>query len=407
LSNDSGAVPATESAQLKAHSTPYQVEFRGSGGEYFKIWIVNVLLIIVTLTIYAAWAKVRTKRYFYGNTVVDNTSFEYHAKPLQILYGQLIAYAALIIVTLSQRVHVGVWIVLTIILVLLIPWVIWRSLKFNARMSSYRNVRFGFSGSWKRIYAILILIPLLILAVVTAVIFGVSLLDNREVIALVSLMTAFLLYSLYPVFHQMLAFYSHNFHRYGTAKFSAPLRKRDFIWIYVKTVLLAILILAAFFIVFGIFAFIANLVATGLFDKLDIRNLDANDLLTTISAGFIGVVFYLIFLFLGAIVTAYFRSRIRNYRYDFTSIGDRVELRSIASTKSLAVLMITNLLLLVFTIGLAYPWVKVRNARYFAKHTQILSTGQLDQFAADEKEKVTALGAELGDAFDLDMDIGI
>ena len=44
------------------------IQFTGSGSEYFKIWIVNVLLTIVTLGIYSAWAKVRRLRYFYNNT---------------------------------------------------------------------------------------------------------------------------------------------------------------------------------------------------------------------------------------------------------------------------------------------------------------------------------------------------
>ena len=59
--------------------------FTGTGGEYFRIWIVNLILSILTLGIYSAWAKVRTNRYFYGNTQVGNTGFEYHAKPLAIL----------------------------------------------------------------------------------------------------------------------------------------------------------------------------------------------------------------------------------------------------------------------------------------------------------------------------------
>ena len=63
----------------------YPVDFRGKTGEYFKIWIVNILLTVITFYIYSAWAKVRTKRYFYGNTFVDNSSFEYHARPLQLL----------------------------------------------------------------------------------------------------------------------------------------------------------------------------------------------------------------------------------------------------------------------------------------------------------------------------------
>jgi uncharacterized membrane protein YjgN (DUF898 family) len=60
-------------------------EFRGSGAEYFRIWIVNLLLTIVTLGIYSAWAKVRRLRYFYGNTYLDGHSFEFHGRPLAIL----------------------------------------------------------------------------------------------------------------------------------------------------------------------------------------------------------------------------------------------------------------------------------------------------------------------------------
>jgi len=73
------AVPAADTTQKR-----YPVEFNGKGFEFFKIWIVNVLLTIVTLSLYAPWAKVRTRRYFYGNTVIDNSSFEYHATGKQI-----------------------------------------------------------------------------------------------------------------------------------------------------------------------------------------------------------------------------------------------------------------------------------------------------------------------------------
>ena len=51
------AQPATTTS-----TTPYPFEFTGSGFEYFRIWIVNVLLTIVTFGIYSAWAKVRTLR---------------------------------------------------------------------------------------------------------------------------------------------------------------------------------------------------------------------------------------------------------------------------------------------------------------------------------------------------------
>jgi uncharacterized membrane protein YjgN (DUF898 family) len=55
------------------------LRFTGQAGEYFRIWIVNVCLSIVTLGIYSAWAKVRRKRYFYGNTLLKDAAFEYLA----------------------------------------------------------------------------------------------------------------------------------------------------------------------------------------------------------------------------------------------------------------------------------------------------------------------------------------
>ena len=69
----------------------YHFEFTGKGPEFFRIWIVNTLLSILTLGIYSAWAKVRTNQYFYGNTKLDDSSFQYLADPIKILKGRLVA----------------------------------------------------------------------------------------------------------------------------------------------------------------------------------------------------------------------------------------------------------------------------------------------------------------------------
>ena len=125
--------------------------FTGQAGEYFGIWIVNILLSVVTLGIYSAWAKVRNKRYFYGNTSLSSSSFAYHASPLQILKGRLIAFTFFAAYAISSSVApalIGVFVIATIILT---PWVVVRARAFNAFQSSYRNVRFGFTGGlWRR-----------------------------------------------------------------------------------------------------------------------------------------------------------------------------------------------------------------------------------------------------------------
>ena len=74
-----GAPGISASASRSASRVDLPFEFRGNGGEYFRIWIVNLLLTIVTLGIYSAWAKVRRLRYFYGNTYLDGHPFEFQA----------------------------------------------------------------------------------------------------------------------------------------------------------------------------------------------------------------------------------------------------------------------------------------------------------------------------------------
>ena len=51
--SDIASVPASPGSTTAAPAgEPQRFEFTGSGSEYFKIWIVNVLLTIVTLGIY-------------------------------------------------------------------------------------------------------------------------------------------------------------------------------------------------------------------------------------------------------------------------------------------------------------------------------------------------------------------
>jgi uncharacterized membrane protein YjgN (DUF898 family) len=83
------------------HDLP--IEFHATGGEYFRIWIVNLLLSIITLGIYSAWAKVRRLRYFYGSTMLDGASFEYHGRPIAILKGRIIVVGSYLVYVITAK----------------------------------------------------------------------------------------------------------------------------------------------------------------------------------------------------------------------------------------------------------------------------------------------------------------
>ena len=84
----------TPIANAPTAAIDYRLEFRGTAREYFGIWIVNMLLKIVTLGFYTAWAKVRQRRYFAGTTLLAGEPFEYLAEPRALFRGWLIAVAA-------------------------------------------------------------------------------------------------------------------------------------------------------------------------------------------------------------------------------------------------------------------------------------------------------------------------
>ena len=138
----------TESAVTHAPATDtVELKFTGQAGEYFRIWIVNICLSIVTLGIYSAWAKVRRKRYFYGCTLLNDSAFEYLGDPKVILKGRVIVFVVFVAYALLKEIHPLVAVALTLAFLALLPWVLVRALQFNARNSAHRNVRFGFSCS--------------------------------------------------------------------------------------------------------------------------------------------------------------------------------------------------------------------------------------------------------------------
>ncbi len=69
-------------------------------------------------------------------------------------------------------------------------------------------------------------------------------------------------------------------------------------------------------------------------------------------------------------------------------------------------ILFSNFLITVFTLGLGVPFAQVRMARYLADNTIAYAEEPLDQFVGEKSEQVGAFGDELGDAFDMDMDVG-
>lgn len=148
----SGNTPATSTQETAPSPSWESVKFHGRGGEYFRIWIVNLVLTLLTLGIYSAWATIRNRRYFYGNTEVAGGRLDFHGKALQILFGRIIALVLLI--GWSQGALISPFVPFAAIAIVmgLLPWFLVRALSFRLRQTSLRNLRFGFGANAKQAY---------------------------------------------------------------------------------------------------------------------------------------------------------------------------------------------------------------------------------------------------------------
>lgn len=75
---------------MSAVATSYTVHpfaFRGRGSEYFGIWFVNVLLTALTLGLYYPWARANRLRYLAAAVELDGARFVFHGTGAEIFRG--------------------------------------------------------------------------------------------------------------------------------------------------------------------------------------------------------------------------------------------------------------------------------------------------------------------------------
>lgn len=338
--------PASSNAEAaKASARPQQetpLEFTGNGREYFGIWIVNILLTIITLGIYSAWATVRNNQYFYGNTKLDGASFQYLASPITILKGRLIALAALVAYVVLSEMYIEAAVVFAIAFIPLVPWIMVRSLRFKAINSAYRNIRFDFQGRYGQAFMVAFIWPLL------------------------NMLTLLLLTPLVmKKTHEFIA----NGSRYGTTEFALKADTGTYYRFFGKGLLIAIAFGTVSFLAMRYAGFALGLITAGV--------------------GYLALFGY----FMAGIANLFFSSaHLDNHGF-----------KSRLQPMQMVWIYLSNSFLVVLTLGLFTPWAKVRMARYRASCTAMMVNDDLNHFVAAEHNRTSALGQELGDAFDVDF----
>ncbi len=350
--------------QENANKEFESLEFRGNTSEYFKIWIVNIFLTIITLGIYSAWAKVRTNRYFYANTYYQNSSFEYTANPIDILKGRLIIVGLYGLFIFTAQVMAKPMIAAGILLafLLIIPWIINRAIKFKLRNVKHRNINFRYDENAPSFYSFFLLHT--ILNIITAGLaypyslnrFKALLIDNSK---------------------------------FGGSEFSYSGSTGGMYMQYLK--------ISGVYL--GFVAIMTLIIVAG-------TSIGQNSSLTansTLLFAIIPIAAYFATISIGFAIKGFYDAFISNFVWGETTLEDN-SFKSNLNPMKLAWIYVSNIFAIIFSLGLLTPWAKVRVTKYKCENFAISSTN-MSSFIATNQEKQNSLGEEAGDFFDIDVGI--
>lgn len=350
------AAPAAGGAQAPASREAFR--FTGAGGEYFRIWIVNLMLTILTLGIYAPWAKVRREKYFHQNLLLDGAGFDYHGDPKAIFKGRMVAGLLFLLLSGAQKVSDTAYVLALLAVAPLVPWLAVRAMRFRAHNTSYRGLRFGFDGSYGAAAKAFLGYGLL-----TVVTLGIA----------------------FPAFLRAQKRFVLNHLRYGSARFEFDAATGAFYRMLVLPGLLAL----------GIPILLA--IAIPALGTLLPKGKDSMALLAVLPL-LTFIFFFAVWLFIGP----YLAVRTSNLVWNHTHLGGMAFVSELKLRRYLG-LTLGNWLLLLCTLGFYRPWAVVRLARYRAEQTAVVGSVALGDFVAGEVTKASAIGDQAAEIFDIDV----
>ena len=367
------------------------IAFSGTGWQYFKIFVANTLLTIVTLGIYSAWARVRTRRFFMGHTFIGRHNLEFDARPLSILFSRILVVVVLGGLSFVENNYELIWSGVGIGLIgilLLMPIALVRGRAFVARHTIHRTVRFHYRIEYLRPVMLFMGYGLFIIPITYAG-FQLGELENEAYAGMMGASVLGFMLALPLLLHfdhriqisqlqfgKLRLYYEGGFGRY----YGAVLKS------------FGMSILASLFTGFILVAL--QLALTGSIESPE----EPPVLLAILSS--------VLLLFLFAYSFALYRSALTCVYWKSFRVGEDSVLESDVEWRPYAWVLAVNYTAIVLSLGLLYPWARVRAYRYVAERLQIrLGPNTAAEYSAAGDE-LTPLAGEFADVAGWDFDFG-
>ncbi|MFT7722524.1 MAG: DUF898 family protein [Roseateles sp.] len=383
--NDLSAAPAPVPPRT------LDIRFTGSGSEYFRIWAVNLLLILCTLGLYLPFAKARRLRYFYANTLVDGQALGFHGNPRKMFRGFLLLIALMGAYSAAGQFSPTAAFVAFLILCAVWP-ALWRaSLQFRLGNTSWRGLRLRFRGSLAGAYRACAPSYLPALALVGSA----PLLDPQAVRAAGGFTPAVALYAagalclvlFAPWSLALFKRYQHNGYGIAGQHGRVKLSVAEVYLLALKVVGMSLLPLVLLGLIMAASAQAA-------------RAVGSSREMAVVLVGAGAALGYLVYF---AVLMPYGAARLQNLVWNGTR-SEALAFRSRLKFRSLFALTLKNWLLTLLTLGLYRPFAAVATARLRLEAVGIdCADDPLDWVAAAGAGHEDATGDAAGDFFGIDM----
>jgi uncharacterized membrane protein YjgN (DUF898 family) len=313
--------------------TPISFSFKGDGGKLLGIYIVNFLLLIVTLGLYFPWANAKVSRYLHSETELEGDTFVFHGTGKEMFIGFIKSVGIVILVYALYFALIAMLgdlgailggLMMLVFFATAIPYAIHGSMRYRTSRTSWNNVHWGYRGNLK-VFAQKFLVGYL-LTVVTIGIYGAW-------------------------YAQTMRKYMIGHTRFGNIEFDYNGDGMEYLLLNLKGIILTICTL-------GIYFFWYN---------KDVFNYTINH------------------------ISAKHAEEDIKFTSELTGVG-------------LFVHSITNMLLIVCTLGIGLPWAVVRTLRFVYSNISISGNFNVDKLENTEPAYNDAMGQELGGVLDAVLD---
>jgi uncharacterized membrane protein YjgN (DUF898 family) len=367
--------------------------FTGSGSEYFRIWMVNLLLMLVTLGLYFPWAKVRKLRYFYGNTLVGGEPLDFHGDPKKMFKGYLLVAVLFGCYSAAGNFSPGAGFIALLVITALWPALLKSSLQFRLANTSWRGLRFRFAGSLADAYkAVVPLFAPGALIVGASAIRGVDP-GNQAALGMAIGLLGLGSVLLAPWLLWKLKNYQHTHYTLGAEQTRFGASVWSFYKLSLKVIGVYFSLLLAVGLLFGLAFWIsggpAAMSASG----------KANPQAMALTFFWIVPLAFILFVGLNAFSTARSQDLIWNH-----TASEHMQFQSRLRFRSLFWLNIKNWLLTALTLGLYWPFAAVATRRLRLQAVAITLSMAVEQLMADSASNAgEAAGDAAGDFFGFDI----